>query len=408
MCHMASVYVRRECHTFICLTWLIRMCDRTHQNIQFSAIRRRAHSYVSRDSLIRVTFMCDMNATLSYVWHDSFIRVTWLIHAQLDTIPRSEHSYMWHGLFICVAWFIHVCDMTRSYVWHDSFICVTWLVHMCDMTHSYMWHGLFICVAWFIHVCCMTDSYARRDSSICVTWLIHMRDMPHSYACQMRMCNMTHSYVWHDSFIRATWLIHIQLSTIPQRATRRRRRRKNRKARGPTWWACWAGRRHHTYQKSPVFCQKSPVFCQKSPVFCHKSTIFCLWGSFNSKRALHSVWLFCGWRSPVLCQRSNGVKLNRAASVRGQHNETPSLSYVGWEHWLMLGFSNCETSTHVKRARYLIPPHTRSSRVILPTSNGLMFPTTPPTQIFSHLFSLFSFIFFGLDYLFIKLCCPVL
>ena len=71
--------------SFICVTWLIHMCDTTH----------------------------------SYVWHDSFIHVTW---------P-----------FIYVTWLIHICDMTHSYMWHDSFICVTWLIHMCGVSHSYMW-----------------------------------------------------------------------------------------------------------------------------------------------------------------------------------------------------------------------------------------------------------------------------
>ena len=168
-------------------------------------------------------------------------------------------------------------DMTHSFVWHDSsthsltqFYEVN--IHICDTAHSYVWHDSFMCVAWLIHTRDMTHPYVWHDSFICVTWLIHMCDMTHSYECQMHMCDMTHSYVWHDWFIRATWLIHIQLSTILQRAKRRRRRRKNRKARGPTWWACWAGHRHHTYQESPVFCQKS--------------TIFCLWGSFECSALL--------------------------------------------------------------------------------------------------------------------------
>jgi len=77
------------------------------------------------------------------VWHDSFICVTWLIH-----VCDMTHSYVWHDSFICVTWLVHVCDMTRSYVWHHSFIRVTWLIHMCDMTHSYVWHDSFIRVTW--------------------------------------------------------------------------------------------------------------------------------------------------------------------------------------------------------------------------------------------------------------------
>ena len=59
------------------------------------------HSYVWNDSFICVSWlihMCDM--THSYVWHDSFICVSWLIH-------------VWHDSFICVTWLIHMCDMTH-------------------------------------------------------------------------------------------------------------------------------------------------------------------------------------------------------------------------------------------------------------------------------------------------------
>ena len=68
--------------------------------------------------------------THAYVWHDSFICVTWLIH-----MCDMTHAYVWHDSFICVAWLIHMCDMTHAYVWHDSFICVPWLIQMCAMTH---------------------------------------------------------------------------------------------------------------------------------------------------------------------------------------------------------------------------------------------------------------------------------
>jgi len=61
--------------------------------------------------------------TYSHVWHDSFICVTWLLQ-MCDATP----SYEWHDSFICVTWLLHMCDATRSYVWHDSFICVTWLL----------------------------------------------------------------------------------------------------------------------------------------------------------------------------------------------------------------------------------------------------------------------------------------
>ena len=86
--HLTHPYVWD--HPFLCVTWLICMCDMTH----------------------------------SYVFHDSFICATWLI-----PIYDKTHSYMQHGSLIFVIWLIHMCDMTHSYVWHDSFICATKLFH---------------------------------------------------------------------------------------------------------------------------------------------------------------------------------------------------------------------------------------------------------------------------------------
>jgi len=64
--------------------------------------------------------------------HDSFICVTWLIH-MCDMTPRYVCR---DSLSICVPWLIHMCAMTHSYMRHDSFICVTWPWGMCAMTHS--------------------------------------------------------------------------------------------------------------------------------------------------------------------------------------------------------------------------------------------------------------------------------
>ena len=132
----------------------------------------------------------------------SFICVTWLIH-----MCDMTHSYVWHDSFICVTWLVHMCDMTHSYVWHASPLRVTWLAHFawwdrdrryvevksivksivkstgCTLKFLDCW---FIGVTWLISTCDM--------AFIRVTWIMHT-------------CDMTHSYVGHDSSLRVTWIL---------------------------------------------------------------------------------------------------------------------------------------------------------------------------------------------------------
>ena len=226
---MTGVYVRHD--SFICVKWLVHMCDMTNSCMRhvacicvthdsficvthdsFICVTHDSFICVTHDSFICVTHdsficvaclihTCDM--TLSYVWHDSFIRVTWLI----TTASVTCRMHMFD------TWLIHMCDVTYLYVL-NSFICVTWRMHMCDtwlihtcvLTHSYVWYACHSYV-WLVCICDMTDSvsdsqcvtirpYVRHDactcvthdSFVCVTWLIHT-------------CNMTHSYVGHVAFI---------------------------------------------------------------------------------------------------------------------------------------------------------------------------------------------------------------
>ena len=106
--------------SFICVTWLIHVCDMTH-------------SYVWHDSSMTTFSKISLDMTHSRVWHDSFICVTWLIHDDLFA------DLLRHDSFMCVTQFVHMCNMTHLYVWHDSSKRVTWLIHMWDMTHSYVW-----------------------------------------------------------------------------------------------------------------------------------------------------------------------------------------------------------------------------------------------------------------------------
>jgi len=155
---------------------------------------------------------CDV--THSYVWCDSFMCVTWLIR-------MCDMTQLWHNhkIWYNCKTSLWVRD---SFMWvRDAFIRVTWLIRMCDTTHSCVWHDSFVCAMWHNHdtitrydtiarrVCefvthsCefVTHSYVRcdtimtqsqdmiqlQDESVtsCLihmnSWLIHMWDMTQSY-----------------------------------------------------------------------------------------------------------------------------------------------------------------------------------------------------------------------------------
>jgi len=113
------------------------------------------HSYVTwlihmRQEAITHYMTLSVVTWLVHTWHDSFMCVTWLIH-----MCDMTHSYVWHDSFICVTWLIHtwhdscIRDMTRVYVtwlirtWYLAHAYVTWRIHMChdscigDTAHSY-------------------------------------------------------------------------------------------------------------------------------------------------------------------------------------------------------------------------------------------------------------------------------
>jgi len=132
ICDIFHAYVCND--SFVRVELLIDTYDMTQQNSRHAS---------------RVCVTCS-------VWHDSFICVTWLIHLcdlahwhVLYSVPDglyysvcdTTHSYLWHGAFVCATW-------PHSCVWHASSIHATCLIHiphtthahLRDMPHSYVWH----------------------------------------------------------------------------------------------------------------------------------------------------------------------------------------------------------------------------------------------------------------------------
>ena len=213
----------------ICVTWLIHMCDVTHSCVTWlTQTCDVTHSYVSIIWNViqrwRMGWLRLVGSLKSYV---SFAKEP----CKRDDILQKRRMISRSLLIVATPYLIHMCDMTHLHMWCDSFVCVTChieschthtksrvfgcckvlqgvavcciyfplhlpsvpisvtlLIHKCDMTHSYVWHDSFICVTWLIHMCDMTPSHVWHDSFLCMTWLLHM-------------CDMTHQYVWHDSSI---------------------------------------------------------------------------------------------------------------------------------------------------------------------------------------------------------------
>jgi len=107
--------------------------------------------------------------THSSVWHDSFICVTWLIH-----LCDMTHSSVWHDSFICVTWLnvqvlggTIVNTLTPSFGGHDSFILETWLISLCDMTQCAGSWGYDSQQRWWCSDCVWKS--ARRQVGVCMS-----------------------------------------------------------------------------------------------------------------------------------------------------------------------------------------------------------------------------------------------
>ena len=147
MTHLSIHHVNESCHTYervdmneSCHTYEWD-AGHTYEWVMPHMWRRLGHwggrHHVTHDSSEQES--CEWVMSYSYVCHDSFMCVTWLIH-----MCDMTHSCVWHDSFICVTWLIHVCDMTHSYMkWWGlrlrTHLSIYHCTHINESRHTYEW-----------------------------------------------------------------------------------------------------------------------------------------------------------------------------------------------------------------------------------------------------------------------------
>jgi len=102
-CDTPYSYVRRG--LFMCVIWLIHMCDMTHScmckyTLQHTATHCNTLQHAATRCSIRESFMC-------VIWLRN-ICVTWLVHIYI---------YAWHGHFYIIYVVLHSTFDFTYYIW---------------------------------------------------------------------------------------------------------------------------------------------------------------------------------------------------------------------------------------------------------------------------------------------------
>jgi len=144
--------------------------------------------FLGRRGFIQGRMEGDMCAvTHSYAWHDSFICVPWLIHIcdMTHSYVRRDYSYVFiQGRMEgakCVPWIIHTCDVTYLYLLPIPPFrgCNTWDFWNSTRPDGRLillssWNALWECWVWWVSwvwcvcVCVCVWERERERERVCV------------------------------------------------------------------------------------------------------------------------------------------------------------------------------------------------------------------------------------------------
>ena len=124
-CIYASIYVCDVTHIFMCVTWLIHMCDMTYG----------CGHVISRkeSSCVCVLKGCDMtHSYIPYATHCNTLQHT-ATHCNTLQHTATHCNTLQHTATHC---------NTLIHIYRAACVRVALRIYMCDMTHSIMWRNM--------------------------------------------------------------------------------------------------------------------------------------------------------------------------------------------------------------------------------------------------------------------------